>query len=60
MEETSRDTFKQKLYPFRYKALFLLTVSVYIILYAPYGFTDADDGFITALSWRIFNGQVPY
>lgn len=60
MEETSRDTFKQKLYPFRYKALFLLTISVYIILYAPYGFTDADDGFITALSWRIFNGQLPY
>lgn len=60
MEESRHNTFIRKLYPFRYKALFLLTVLVYIILYAPYGFTDADDGFITALSWRIFNGQTPY
>ena len=44
----------------RHKLLFFFTVVLYIILYAPYGFTDGDDGFITALSWRIYNGEIPY
>lgn len=44
----------------RHKLLFFLTIFVYIILYAPYGFTEGDDGFITALAWRIFNGEIPY
>lgn len=44
----------------QYKLLFVLIVTVYIIIYAPYGLTEADDGFITGLSWRIFNGEIPY
>lgn len=44
----------------RHKLLFLFTIVLYIILYAPYGFTEGDDGFITALAWRIYNGEIPY
>ncbi|MBN8545685.1 MAG: hypothetical protein J0L60_06085 [Ignavibacteria bacterium] len=44
----------------QYKLLFILIVTLYIIIYAPYGLTEADDGFITGLSWRIFNGEIPY
>lgn len=44
----------------RHKLFFFFTIVLYIILYAPYGFTEGDDGFISALAWRIYNGEIPY
>lgn len=44
----------------KYKILFCLVVGAYMLIYAPYGLTEADDGFITGLSWRIFNGELIY
>lgn len=45
---------------YRFQILFAVTVILYVLVYAPYGFTEGDDGFITALSWRVYNGQIPY
>jgi len=28
--------------------------------YAPYGFSGLDEGFVTAASWRVLQGQLPY
>lgn len=33
---------------------------LYFFLYAPYGFSDTDDGFILGNSYRVFNGELPY
>lgn len=44
----------------KYKLLFIILIAFYIIQYAPNGFTELDDGFITSLSWRIYNGEIPY
>lgn len=41
-------------------SLFWLIVVGYFFLYGCYGINDADDGFTLALSWRIFNGEIPY
>ncbi|NTU94603.1 MAG: hypothetical protein HGA83_06325 [Bacteroidales bacterium] len=41
-------------------ALWSLVVVGYFFLYGFYGINDADDGFTLALSWRMFNGEVPY
>lgn len=51
---------KIKIESVRYKSLFIVIVLCYIVLYGPYGLTEADDGFITGLSWRIFNGATIY
>jgi hypothetical protein len=29
-------------------------------LYGFYGYNNADDGYVLAFSWRIFNGEIPY
>ncbi len=60
MEGSKLTSLSMRLYENRYRALFVLTVLAYIAIYAPFGFTEGDDGFITALSWRIYNGQLPY
>jgi hypothetical protein len=51
---------KIKIESISYKSLFIVIVLCYIVLYGPYGLTEADDGFITGLSWRIFNGATIY
>ena len=38
---------------------FMLPI-LYFFLYASYGFSDTDDGFILANSYKIFNGEIPY
>ena len=43
-----------------YFLVFLAIVPVYFFAYAFYGYNDADDGYILAFSWRVFNGEVPY
>lgn len=40
--------------------LFIIIVFSYFLLYAFAGYNDADDGYVLALSWRVFNGEVPY
>jgi hypothetical protein len=40
--------------------LFCLLIFFYFLFYGFYGYNDADDGFILASSWRIFNGAIPY
>ena len=40
--------------------LLLGTVLLYCLLYAPYGINETDGGFITAYTWRLFNGEWPY
>lgn len=32
----------------------------YFLAYALYGFADTDQGFIQALSWRVWQGEIPY
>ena len=44
----------------KYKIIFTLFVISYAILYSLDGFDDADRGYTLALSWRIFNGEIPY
>lgn len=60
MEESKLTRLFRKMMVHKYYVVFCLTVLGYILLYSPYGFTEGDDGFITALSWRIYNGQLPY
>ena len=43
-----------------YIMLFLLFVILYFLIYGSYGFNDADDGYVLALSWRVVNGEIPY
>jgi len=40
--------------------IFMIFIIIYFLFYAFYGFNDADDGFTIALSWRVFNGAIPY
>lgn len=42
------------------KIIFFVIVIAYFIIYGFYGYNDEDDGFILALSWRVFNGEIPY
>lgn len=44
----------------RFQVLFWLAPLIHIFLYSFHGFADNDHGFITALSWRIVNGELPY
>ncbi|MEO0473955.1 MAG: hypothetical protein AAF206_30375 [Bacteroidota bacterium] len=38
---------------------FLMPV-LYVLAYGLHGLCDTDQGFLTALSWRIYNGETPY
>lgn len=38
----------------------LLGAGLYSWAFAPYGYSDTDQGFIIGLAWRILEGQVPY
>lgn len=40
--------------------LFILIIISYFFAYAFYGYNDGDDGYVLALSWRVFNGEIPY
>jgi len=40
--------------------IFMVFIIAYFIVYAFYGFNDADDGFTLAHSWRVFSGAIPY
>ncbi len=42
------------------KILLCLLPFIYFFLYGRYGLNDTDDGYITALSWRVINGELPY
>jgi hypothetical protein len=43
-----------------YRLLFASYVVCYFFLYGFYGYNNADDGYVLAFSWRIFNGEIPY
>lgn len=43
-----------------YAILFIAFPVIYFLLYGSYGYNDADDGYTLAVSWRIFNGEIPY
>lgn len=40
--------------------LFFAIVVSYCWIYAPFGINETDGGFITALAWRVLNGELPY
>ncbi len=44
----------------KFQFLFILFVTFYALYYSFYGYDDADGGYTLALSWRIFNGEIPY
>ena len=44
----------------RLRLIFLILPIFYFLVYGLIGFTDTDQGFIQALSWRVVNGQIPY
>ena len=46
--------------PFRIGLLSLLIATGYFLIYGNYGWSDTDQGFIQALSYRITLGEVPY
>lgn len=46
--------------PNKFQSLFILFVTFYVLYYSFYGYDDADGGYTLALSWRIFNGEIPY
>jgi len=60
ISRSSKFSFKSSIYNNWTLIFFLLLPVFYCYLYAPYGLEDEDTGFITALCWRIFNGQIPY
>lgn len=41
-------------------AFLLLGAGLYSWAFAPYGYSDTDQGFVVGLAWRILEGQVPY
>lgn len=41
-------------------AAFLALPFIYFFLYAPYGYSDTDEGFIQGLCWRMLNGETVY
>jgi hypothetical protein len=43
-----------------YGLLFFLLPLLYFQLYGPYGFADTDQGFVTALAYRVHSGEMPY
>lgn len=45
---------------FNYLLLFIIFVISYFVVYGFYGYNDADDGYVLAFSWRVFNGEIPY
>jgi hypothetical protein len=44
----------------KFPVLFILFIIFYFLFYGCYGLDDADGGYTLALSWRIFNGEIPY
>lgn len=45
---------------YKFNVLFFGFIILYFLIYGPYGYDDADNGWTLATSWRIFNGQIPY
>ena len=43
-----------------YQILFACYVLGYFFCYGFYGYNNADDGYVLAFSWRVFNGEIPY
>jgi len=43
-----------------WKVLFFALPVYYFVAFARYGFTERDDGFVLALSWRVLLGEVPH
>lgn len=45
----------------RFPVLLFCTFLIgYFFLFGPYGYNDADDGYVISYSWRIYNGEIPY
>lgn len=44
----------------RFLILFIGITLFYVLFYGPYGYDDADGGYTLALSWRLYNGELPY
>jgi hypothetical protein len=44
----------------KFQLLFIVFVVSYALNYSFFGYDDADGGYTLALSWRIFNGEIPY
>ena len=44
----------------RLRVISIILPIIYFLAFGFWGFSDTDQGFIQALSWRIINGQVPY
>ncbi|MEO8088109.1 MAG: hypothetical protein ABI763_14900 [Bacteroidota bacterium] len=45
---------------YKFPLLFFLFVIFYFVTYGSFGYDDADNGYTLALSWRIFNHEVPF
>lgn len=43
-----------------YQLLFFITISIYCLLLAPFGFENWDSGFLPSFSWRVLNGEKIY
>ena len=44
----------------KFPVFFIFFIVFYCLYYGPYGYDDADNGYTLSLSWRIFNGQIPF
>ncbi|MCB0841860.1 MAG: hypothetical protein KDE26_01205 [Bacteroidetes bacterium] len=46
--------------PLKLRILTIILPIIYFLAFGLIGFSDTDQGFIQALSWRVINGEVPY
>ena len=44
----------------RLRLICLILPIFYFLAFGLFGFSDTDQGFIQALSWRVINGEIPY
>ncbi|MES2566579.1 MAG: hypothetical protein V4565_06920 [Bacteroidota bacterium] len=52
--------FKSAIKKTNYLLLFIVFVISYFFIYGFYGYSDGDDGYVLAFSWRVFQGEIPY
>lgn len=42
------------------RAVAVLLPALYALLFAPLGFPDMDNGYLTSMAWRVLHGQLPH
>lgn len=60
LEETSYPNEVPEGHPYRLLGIGFLMAVLYFLAYGFHGMSDTDQGFISALSYRVVQGEIPY